>query len=923
MRYRAFFSYARADDKVANWLHRQLDGYRTSKVLVGAEGKLGLVPPKLHPIFRDRTDLEAGGHLDGALQAALEDSETLIVLCTPASAQSRWVNHECETFLKLGRADRIFPVIAGGEPESRNPATECFPPALQGKGILAADLRQVVGPNGRLIGDGRQMGRLKLIAGLLGLSLDAIVQRERRREQQLTAVLGAAAVVFATLGAVAVVQSLEAHQNQRRAEIALTRMYAERAWDAIAEENFPLAVRYALAGHRMEPANVLEYQAAVSRVLHEQGSQTFAARGDIVGAAHLSGGTGLFASGDSSGYAVIRNTRDGKVVVAAPVSSGNVNAVSFSPDGSRFVTGGADGSLTMWESATGAMVRRFLRGSEPQFRYGVFDAGPIFDVSFSKDGTWVLSSGHGGAQIWNVNDSDVRFILPSSPGNGFYAASFAGDDVVLAESGKVQFWNWRAQERFASLEADAGVTNALSISPDGRYLASGGSDKVVKIWDLRSRRLLRALSGASDSIRCVGWSPDGKTLVGGGSDGALRFWDAADGRSLASFRTSSAVFRCMFDSQGRQVLTSGSDRTVRLWDVRAVRPLLAIDRRDTSTNNAAFSPDGKRLALSGIDGAARVFSLEDGAVLAEVRHPASVNTVKFSPDGMSIVTAGEDMTAMVWDVRTGRIRKQLQIHPHWVTSARFSPDGRAILTTTQGGAARIWDAQTGALVRARGPRNNDGIGSAAFSPDGARVVLGGFKTLDVWDWRTGDVIPMSSTLDGSVTNVEYAPSGDLLATTGRSTILWRVRDGRQIATLVSRSGDPNAISFAPNGRILAVGTTSGHVEIWDIGLKRLLHVMDRPGDWITGVAFSPDGRLLAVTGRERDTEVWDVSAFTLGIDELVREACIHYLPPIAEWRQFSPNEIGGDPLISELWLRGGLEQRDVCEGIEDAPAVLR
>ena len=103
MGYRAFFSCARADDRIANWLPRQLDTYCAPKALVGVEGVLGPVPTKLHPIFRDRTDLQAGGHVDGALQQALEESETLIVLCTPTSAKSHWVNHECETFLRLGR----------------------------------------------------------------------------------------------------------------------------------------------------------------------------------------------------------------------------------------------------------------------------------------------------------------------------------------------------------------------------------------------------------------------------------------------------------------------------------------------------------------------------------------------------------------------------------------------------------------------------------------------------------------------------------------------------------------------------------------------------------------------------------------------------------------------------------------------------
>lgn len=218
MGYRALFSYARADDKLANWLHRQLDTYRTPKALVGTPGALGPVPAKLHPIFRDRTDLKAGGHIDGLLQQALEDSEALVILCTPASAKSFWVNHECETFLRLGREARLFPVIAAGEPESADPELECFPPALRGRGLLAADLREEKRPNGQIVGDGREIGRLKLIAGLLGVELDQLVQRERRRQRRLTVGLGLAAAVFALVAIAAIVLGVIADRNARTAE---------------------------------------------------------------------------------------------------------------------------------------------------------------------------------------------------------------------------------------------------------------------------------------------------------------------------------------------------------------------------------------------------------------------------------------------------------------------------------------------------------------------------------------------------------------------------------------------------------------------------------------------------------------------------------------------------------------------------------
>lgn len=218
MQYRAFFSYSRRDDRAANWLHRQLDGYRTPRRLVGVTGKRGEIPPKLYPIFRDRTDMSGGGDLSERITHALTASDALVVLCSPASAESQWVNREVEVFVGLGRGADIFPVIAPGLPDAPDVEAAFFPPALRGRGLIAADLRQVLLPSGMLIGDGRDGGRLKLIAGLLGADLEQVLQREQNRQRMLIAGLGAAAIAFAALAAAAAGLGFLAQRNATIAE---------------------------------------------------------------------------------------------------------------------------------------------------------------------------------------------------------------------------------------------------------------------------------------------------------------------------------------------------------------------------------------------------------------------------------------------------------------------------------------------------------------------------------------------------------------------------------------------------------------------------------------------------------------------------------------------------------------------------------
>lgn len=194
--YRAFFSYSRADDGLADWLWGYLDKYRVPPGLLASGQPLRPPVQNLHPIFRDRFDLSAGGNLSLRLQSALERSDNLIVLCTPDSAKSAWVEHEVQTFLRTGKESSIFPVIAAGEPESADPSTECFPPSLRGRGILAADLREASTTRAlsRRVGDGRELGALKVVAGILGIDFDQIIRREHRRQ------LNRSSILIATVG---------------------------------------------------------------------------------------------------------------------------------------------------------------------------------------------------------------------------------------------------------------------------------------------------------------------------------------------------------------------------------------------------------------------------------------------------------------------------------------------------------------------------------------------------------------------------------------------------------------------------------------------------------------------------------------------------------------------------------------------------
>jgi len=208
-RYRAYISYSHRNASWATWLHRVLESYRVPRKLVGTKTSRGEVTARLRPVFRDRDDLSSASDLGGTVKQALADSENMIVVCSPDAAASFWVNEEIREFAALGRQERIFCIIVDGQPPGPGQPATCFPEALSEVGLqepLAADARKWA--------DGKHLSKLKLIAGMLGLPLDQLRQRDLQKRQKAWALAAVAFVVSAGVVISAVESKIAAQQRR-------------------------------------------------------------------------------------------------------------------------------------------------------------------------------------------------------------------------------------------------------------------------------------------------------------------------------------------------------------------------------------------------------------------------------------------------------------------------------------------------------------------------------------------------------------------------------------------------------------------------------------------------------------------------------------------------------------------------------------
>ncbi len=240
--YRAFISYSQQDKAWGKRIHTWLETYRIPD---------GVAPDKaadrrLGRFFRDEEDMAAASDIGVIVRRAIENAESLIVICSPRSAQSKWVNAEINHYRRTGRARKVFAVIIDGIPNSGDAETECFPPALRAAGDPDDPDALPIEPLGLDVRkDGPERACARLAAGLMGVDFDDLWQRDRRRaearQRLLIGGLTAISTVFAALAATAIWLGAQSERNAaeartRGAEAEAARTVLQREYLAMLGE---------------------------------------------------------------------------------------------------------------------------------------------------------------------------------------------------------------------------------------------------------------------------------------------------------------------------------------------------------------------------------------------------------------------------------------------------------------------------------------------------------------------------------------------------------------------------------------------------------------------------------------------------------------------------------------------------------------
>jgi len=935
-RYAAFMSYSHA-----------LDGVLAPALQTSVEqfGRIWYRRRALR-LFRDTTNLAATPHLWDSIEQALHNCEWFILLASPESGRSAWVQREVDWWLANRSAARLIVVVTSGTlawdqatgrvDEQR---TDALPPAFTERRLpepLWVDLRPLRAAEPT--DPAYQAAVVDIAATLHGIPKDDLVgeQIRQHRRRRRSIALAAAALVLLTVISLVTARVAVAQRNraEEQTRIATARLLLPQAEGLLADDP-RTALRLAEAALAIHPDP--DTRSALAQFLTSTRYAGTLSESSVKAELALRSDGRLLAAGDAYGTITLWDLTD----LGHPVRVGEpledqaepLVAMAFSPDGRYLLSAGHMGTIDAWDLAD---PDHPVRAAPPLATGGTLTSMAV------GPGVMASSSSSGDVTVWDIHD----FAHPHPVGaplfvdaEGVYSLALAPDRPLLAVRGGVAVLLWDvtdpAQARpvgTVPYEQPGSSLNPVSFNAAGTML--GVVDAGVVLWDVTDPAAPR-LAGTvqpgegstSSDTTAVAFGEDKPLLATGGVDGSVSVWDITDPAQPhpagPTFTGHGSAIRSLTFLPGDGTLTSsGEFSSVMLSDVAGTALPQAHRSKTAPTGEAThavtFAPDGSSVATGAGDGGVSLWDLADpdrARLLYQALpgHTGAATSMAFSPDGRTLATGGEDGAVLLWDAsdphRLRRLDTTLTGHEGPVTSVRFARTGAILATGSMDGTVRLWEVADTARPEAVGrpladPFTSSFVSSVAFSRDGRTLAVSGGRGAILWDVtdpvHARRVGPPLIEHDDTVNAVAFSPAEDLLVTgsSDSTAILWDVSDEAQPRVLgqplASDTVSVSSVAFAPDGRTLVTGGIYDAAVLWDLSNpgrpRRMGPTLETDGmsGWAT--AFSADGGTLATSSTDGTLVLWDLRDLNALRADPMAHAC-----PITgggldrdEWARFVP-----------------------------------
>lgn len=836
-KYWAFISYSHADKAWADWLHRSLENYPMPRDLVGRPTPADApVPKRFVPVFRDREELPTATDLGTVIARALRHARFLVVICSPRSARSPWVEKEIIEYKRTHGESRVLCLIVDGEPWAAggkpgfSTDDECFPKAVRFQlgrdGELSNEPTEPIAADAREGKDGRENAVIKLMAGLLGVGFDDLRRREQEYQRRRLRRFQATAAVFGLLFIAAVSAAIYAVKQKRTALHTLSLSDLNLAVAARKTDDSARQVAYLARSLRSDPENPLARMAAFSTLAHHKIHPP-------VGLALRHPAAVLAAGGSDDGKWILTSSGervylwsrpDHRLVAERSLDDGAVNSLVAHPSGKSWVAGTVRGGLHF------IGLEDLKNQQEP--------------VRFGQSAIMVLG--------WNPERSVLAVGLSSSTGKG--GGSLVQTTADGKELSRHQTENL-APEHFA-WSADGAMVAAAGNSP--YFYVSDAGYRGNNIREIQGKLCITGMFfTAAGTLRTI-------DLVAG-----MRTWDVKTGQPIGEPDSITPLpTRCAFSPDGSHFVGVRRGPTAYLYDT-TYGEIRTEPLSQAFTVNKCVYLDENHVLLMSENGLAQLRRLRSEVPAAEFLpfHPGYPDLSALSNDGLLLAAAcSSDSLVRIYDLRTSKqIGRPLRF-PSNLHGLCFSENDQSLTALCWDGKVRRVDWRSGLRfkvgeVEVVKPIESgfDTLDELRFQPGGKLAALpdpGGIKIIDTVEGVVARIIPVQ----GGTTTLAWSPDGNTIAVTSGDQILsFHPFDGSPgKASVRSILGAPVVdLAWSPDARTIATLSNSERVECRSVETGLPVGIGFPTGPSCMRISWTSNGKWIAASDSNDRSRLWD------------------------------------------------------------------
>lgn len=478
--------------------------------------------------------------------------------------------------------------------------------------------------------------------------------------------------------------------------------------------------------------------------------------------------------------AVVLDVAKGKHL-AVFESADCIETIAISHDGRLVVTGGAEGSVQVWELAGRTLLRRFQHGID-----NIWDSPGVTALAITPDGRYVLSAGGDyRIRLWDLHNGRCRRIL-------------SGHERSVV---------------------------AIAVTRDGQRVISGGFDSDIRIWSLRTGRTIRVLRGHSGIVLALTFTADGRHAVSGANDSTVRLWELSRGQSIRTLRDPSFVKTVSMTADGACVLTGSEDGGLKMWDIVGSRAA-ALDERGQSWAIAiAFSPDRRRIILGASDGTIRLLKTSDGSTQREIPGKRTAMrgliAMAVTPTWNRAVVGTYGGEMQLWELKNHRVVHTLKRSRAAVGSLAISADGGQAISCEYSGVLEFWDLDTRRKTHSL-KGHSDAVFAIATTPDFHWAVTSS-RDGSVQFWNLESKVSLGRLREPSTPPIidrelalAMTPDAKWAFSAGDGGLkVWNLAN-RKVELSWKGSWALSCVSMTEDGKYGASGSNYGTIQVWNL-----------------------------------------------------------------------------------------------------------